>query len=263
MKTIDLENYIDKKVAPNNLQESYDNSGLIIGAHDKIINKALICLDITEEVMVEAKNKGCDIVISHHPILFKALKRFNESNYTEKIVSFAIKNDISIYSLHTNLDNVYFGVNHKICDLMSLRQRDIIRPKDEDGKVGAGMLGRLENPLNAIDFVKKVKNNFNAGAVKYTKPIKTEVRKIAVCGGSGSFLLNDAINAGADVFITSDFTYHQFFDAEDKIMIIDVGHYEFEQYTEDLIYNLLDPLTRQYDVEFFVTSTNTNPVNYI
>jgi putative NIF3 family GTP cyclohydrolase 1 type 2 len=144
-----------------------------------------------------------------------------------------------------------------------LRVRDILKPKDEKGQIGAGMIGMLSNKKDSLEFIKTVKEKFNSGGVRYTKPIKDKVEKIAVCGGSGSFLLQDAIKANADVFITSDFTYHQFFDAEDKIMIIDIGHYEFEQFTKNLIDKLLHPLTRDEKIEFLISETNTNPVNYM
>jgi len=263
MKIKEIEEFIEK-LAPNHLQESYDNSGLLIGNKDSEVNKILITLDITDKVIDEAILKGCDMIISHHPIIFKGLKRLNGDNYVERIVMSALKNDIAIYSLHTNLDNVYNGVNFKICDVLKIRMRETLKLKQSELKdTGAGMIGDLDKEQNTLEFINQVKEGFGAGSVKYTDILKEKVSKIAVCGGSGSFLLQDAIEAGADVFITSDFTYHQFFDADGKIMIIDIGHYEFEKFTSKLILDRLQPLTRRKEsVEFLLTDTNTNPVNY-
>ncbi len=247
--------------APLKFQENYDNAGLIVGDCDVKVKSVLITLDSTEEVVDEAIKKGANLIIAHHPIVFGGLKKFNGSTYVERTVIKAIKNDIAIYACHTNLDAVMSGVNSKICDLLSLSNRSILSPKKGEEGVGSGMVGFLLEPQSEIDFLQLVKKQFKAGSVRYTKLLKNKVKKVAVCGGSGSFLLKDAIDAGAGVFLTSDFKYHQFFDAEDKIVIVDIGHFEAEICTQELIYDYLSEKFSIFNLAF--SEANTNPVNYL
>ena len=185
--------------APLSYQESYDNAGLIVGNPQLEITGVLITLDSTEDVVDEAIKKGANLIIAHHPIVFSGLKRFNGSNYIERTVIKAIKHDIAIYACHTNLDAVMTGVNSKICDLLDLGNRTILNPRNFEDEVGSGMVGYLKTEMDELDFLKLVKKQFNAGCVRYTKLLNKKVKKIAVCGGSGSFLLPNAIGADADV----------------------------------------------------------------
>lgn len=359
----DITRYLET-IAPTSLQESYDNAGLLTGSATWQCTGALITLDSTEAVIDEAIAAGCNLVIAHHPIIFSGLKKLNGKNYIERTIIKAIKNDIAIYAIHTNLDNVSRGVNQKIAELIGLTNTQILSPKKgllrklvffcpvdkteavrnaifeagagqignysscsfnvqgkgtflgntdtnpyvgEQGKlhtedevrvetifpayledkvitaliavhpyeevaydiylpdnaanIGSGMVGNLENPVNELDFLKQLKQIFNCGVVKYTQLLNKPVKKVAVCGGSGRFLLNDAIRAGADVFVTSDFKYHDYFDADSRIVVADIGHYESEQFTKQLLHALLIKNFTTFAVR--VSKTGTNPVNYL
>ncbi len=242
-------------------QESYDNSGLLTGDSSAEIKGVLICLDCTEEVVKEAMALGANLVIAHHPIIFSGLKKITGTTYIERTVIKAIKNDIAIYALHTNLDNVLSGVNSKICDLLEMENKKILQSKKGMQEVGAGMIGNLKVASDTKIFLQKVKSTFGAGSLRHTSIIKNTVSKIAVCGGSGSFLLRDAIEQGADLFITSDFKYHQFFDAENRIIIADIGHYEAEKFTKELICEFLREKFPTFALH--LSKINTNPVNYL
>jgi dinuclear metal center YbgI/SA1388 family protein len=363
MKLSELTQYLES-LAPLTYQESYDNSGLIVGRPDKEIHKALVSLDCTEAVVDEAIATGCQVIVSHHPIVFSGLKKFNGKTYVERVVEKAIKNDIAIYAIHTNLDNIASGVNARICETLGLTDCRILSPKPgllkklvtfvpvnyadkvrnalfsagagyighysecsfntegtgtfkgdegtdpfvgEPGKlhnepevrvetvypanleskilmalfmehpyeevaydlypitnqyeVGSGMIGELQSPMDEMEFLHFVKYKMNAGVIRHTNLRGKPVKNVAVCGGSGSFLLKQAIAAGADVFITADFKYHEFFDAEEKLVIADIGHFESEQFTQ----NLLVEIIRKKFVSFAVrlTEVNTNPIKYL
>ena len=265
-------------VAPLALQESYDNSGLIVGDRDAEVTRALLCLDCTEAVVDEAIGKGCDLIIAHHPIVFGGLKRFTGGDYVQRTVIKAIQNNIAIYACHTNLDNVLRGgVNERIAQQLGFDVERVLRPIAADfgsfasssGVVdsevfrtaGAGILCNLQKPMNVLDFLQHVKERMGAEVVKYTKCDIEVVGKVAICGGAGSFLIGDALRAGADAFITSDVKYHEFFDAQGKMLLCDIGHYESEKYTIDLFSNILSAKFPKFATIF--AGTITNPIDYL
>ncbi len=251
-----------EQIAPLSYQESYDNCGLLTGDENSEVSKILVTLDCTEAVIDEAIENGCNVVVAHHPIIFSGLKKITGRNYVEKTVIKSIKNDIAIYAIHTNYDSVLHGVNSMICERLGILNPRILLPKqNENPNVGSGMIGELEKPADLFDFLNFVKEKMGASKVRYTSIVKEKVQKIAVCGGSGRFLLNDAIAANADVFISSDFKYHEFFDAENKLVIADIGHYESEQFTKDLLKRHL--LEKNSTFAVLISSINTNPVNYL
>jgi len=349
MKIKELTNYLET-IAPPAYQESYDNAGLIVGDSAVELEGALICLDAIEAVIDEAIELGCNLVIAHHPIVFRGLKKLNGKNYVERVVMKAIKNDIAIYAIHTNLDNVYHnGVNAKIAEKLGLQNTRILAPKQtlkkliaylpienaeatkqalfEAGaetingfnkislsvsneeylaqsneisvrlevlfssalkwqilsalnqttaenviheilavenyheKVGSGMVGELAKPMEEKAFLEFLKNTMKAGVVKYTDLSGKPIKKVAVCGGAGGFLLNHAIAQKADIFITSDYKYHEFFDADGKIIIADIGHFESEQFTIDLLFDILTNKFSNFAAH--CTKVSTNPVNYL
>ena len=179
----------------------------------------------------------------------------------ERVIIKAIENQLAIYAIHTNLDNVANGVNAKICEKIGLKNCRILSPKDEKNKlVGAGMIGQLNKSIGEKAFLTMLKKKLQTECIRYTRLFGGSIRKVAVCGGSGSFLLDDAINQGADILVTADFKYHQFFDAEDKIIIADIGHYESEQFTMELLYQTLKKKFRNFALQ--ITNINTNPINY-
>ncbi|RVU01433.1 Nif3-like dinuclear metal center hexameric protein [Mucilaginibacter limnophilus] len=363
MKLSLLTDYLES-LAPLAYQEDYDNAGLIVGRPDKEVEQALISLDCTEAVVDEAIATGCQVIISHHPIVFRGLKRFNGRSYVERVVEKAIKHDIAIYAIHTNLDNVMGGVNSKICETLGLKNTRILSPKNgllkklvtyapvtdaekvqnalfeagaghignysecsfilqgtgtfkgdegtdpyvgEPGKrhhenevrietvypanleskilvalimahpyeevaydlytltnrhqqVGSGMIGELETPLDEKAFLQHIKEKMRTGAIRHTELRGKSVKKVAVCGGAGGFLLKQAIAAGADVFVTADYKYHEFFDAEGKIVIADIGHFESEQFTQQLLFEIIRKKFATFAVR--LTTINTNPVKY-
>ena len=350
--------------APLNYQEDYDNSGLLTGNPDQEVTAALVALDCTEVIVDEAIAKGCNLIITHHPIVFKGLKKVTGKNYVERVIIKAIKNNIALYAIHTNLDSVHNGVNGVICKKLGLQQAKILNPKagilkklvtfcptghlaklqealfaagagnisnysdcsfntegvgtfkanegtnpcvGEPGlrhqepetrietifliqderkvllallenhpyeevaydiyalenklnTVGSGMVGWLEEEMEAEDFLAFVKARMKVTVIRHTQSTGKKIRKVAVCGGSGSFLLNNAIAAGADAFITADFKYHEFFDADGKLMIADIGHFESEQFTSDLLIDIIREKFPNFAIR--LTEHNTNPINY-
>jgi len=265
-------------VAPLALQESYDNSGLIVGEMGAQVSKALLCLDSTEAVVDEAIAKGCDLIIAHHPIVFGGLKRFTGGDYVQRALIKAIRNNIAIYACHTNLDNVLRGgVNERIAQQLGFEAERVLKPIGadlgsffgigglDDSEVfrtaGAGVLCNLQKPMNVLDFLQHVKAKMGVEVVKYTKCDVEMVSKVAICGGAGSFLIGDALRAGADAFITSDVKYHEFFDAEGKMLLCDIGHYESEKYTIDLFSNILSAKFPKFATIF--AGTITNPIDYL
>ena len=219
-----------EEIAPLNLQESYDNAGLLVGDANQDVTGILVCLDSVEDVVEEAIRRRCNLIVAHHPIIFKGLKKIQGANYVERTVIKAIKADVALYAIHTNLDNVHRrGVNEKIAVKLGLENHDILLPKKgllhADAAVGSGIIGDLKAPMTGNEFLEHLKTSMQCASVKHTRLLDRPVRKVAVCGGSGSFLLRQAIRAGADFFVSSDFKYHEFFDADGQIVIADIGHF--------------------------------------
>ncbi len=350
MKIKKLISYLES-IAPPSYQESYDNAGLIVGHPDWELKGVMTCLDATEAVLQEAMDKGCNMVVAHHPIVFRGLKRLNGYNYVERVVMMAVKHDIAIYAIHTNLDNVYhYGVNGRIAEKLGLKDTRILAPKsgmkklftfvptshsdqvraalfaagagrtgdtehlsyatvgagtqngrgtaevkievvfdevykgailralqeahpaeevpydivsleNKNSKVGSGMIGELKKPMSEKAFMRHLKKQMGAGCVKYTQFRDRPISRVAVCGGAGGFLLKKAIAAKADVFVTSDYKYHEFFDADGRIIIADIGHFESEQYTIELLYEVISNKFSTFAL--YCTTVNTNPVNYL
>jgi len=363
MKLSQLTAYLES-LAPLAYQEDYDNSGLIVGHPDQEIHNALISLDCTEAIVDEAITTNCQVIISHHPIVFKGLKKFNGKTYVERVVEKAIRNNIALYAIHTNLDNIMTGVNAKICETLGLENCRILSPKQDllkklvtfvpnshaeqvrnalfnagaghignysetsfngEGKgtfkgnedsnpyvgtpgerhtehevrietvypanleskiimalvlahpyeevaydlyelsnqhtdVGAGMIGELPHAIEEHAFLFDVKEKMRSHVIRHTELRHKHIKKVAVCGGSGGFLLKQAIAAGADIFITADYKYHEFFDAEGKIIIADIGHFESEQFTQQLLHDMIKKKFPNLSAR--VTDINTNPVRY-
>jgi dinuclear metal center YbgI/SA1388 family protein len=350
--------------APPALAESYDNVGLLVGDPNTEVTNVLVSLDCTEAIVDEAIRKNCNLIVSHHPIVFKGLKKITGRSYVERTLLKAIKNDIALYAIHTNLDAVMNGVNAKIAERIGLENVEILSKKrevlhklvvyvpnkdveavrtamfkagagdignyshcsfnlvgegtflpgentnpavgsvgslhaeaetqvevilpsyntrqvitamikahpyeevaydvyallNEHPTAGSGMIGSLQNPLTKAEFLEHLKKTMKASVIRYTESASKTVRKVAICGGSGSFLLHQAKQQGADVFVTGDFKYHEFFDGEGSIMIADIGHYESEQFTIDLIGDYLRKKFTTFAIR--LTEENTNPIHY-
>ncbi len=276
MRVIDIVRVLET-IAPLNLQESYDNAGLLTGSSDWECTGILCTLDATEAVILEAKNRGLNLVVTHHPVIFGGLKKINGRNYVEKTVIAAIKNDIAIYAIHTNLDNVIHGVNNRIADRIGLINRQILLPKtlhhtlvegvkepvslvNDNQSIGSGLLGQLPEELDETGFLYMLKTSFDLTIIRHTPLLGKKLKKVAICGGSGSFLTGKAIAAGADVYVTADIKYHEFFDANNRILLADIGHWESEQYTTELLIEILQAKFPTFAV--LKSGIITNPVNY-
>ena len=350
--------------ADRSLQESYDNAGLITGDPEWTCNGVICCLDSIEEVIDEALQKGCNLIIAHHPVIFKGLKRINGKNYVERTIIKAIKNDIAVYAIHTNLDNVLEGVSGKMAQILDLQNISILAPKgnglkklfvfvpvDHAGQVrnaifqaggghignysecsfnaegvgtfkagkgtnpfvgqieqqheereirvevlfpnyleskiiraikqahpyeevaydiitlanshpktGAGVIGQLKAPMEETDFLNLLKSAFNLPIVRHTKLRKKLISRVALCGGAGSFLISNALSSKADIYITGDMKYHEFFDADGQMVIADIGHFESEQFTVNLLQEILVEKFPTFAV--LKTEVITNPVYY-
>ena len=249
-----------ERFAPLPLQESYDNAGLQIGLTEAEVSGVLLCLDVTEAVVDEALRRGCNLIVSHHPLIFHKLAHVTGSTYVERCVAKAIKNDVSIASMHTNLDAVLGGVNHKIAEKIGLQQLSGIgEMKNVDGVSGAsGVVGTLAEPMAADDFIVMLKRVFCVECVQANRPLGRPISRVAVCGGAGSFLLDDAVAAGADAFVTGEMHYHEFFGHDDQLQIAVIGHYQSEQFTPEVLRSVIEPL----GVRCCISEINTNPIMY-
>ncbi len=247
--------------APLPLQESYDNAGLQLGLTESETTGALLCLDVIEPVIDEAIALGFNLIVSHHPLLFKGVKSISGSTYVERCILKAIKNDIAIYSAHTNLDNTVGGVNFKIAEKIGLRDVTFLTPSQNDGISGSGIIGTLSEPETETDFLRRIKKLFEVGCLRHNKMTGRQIQRVAICGGAGAFLIPDAIAAAADVFITGEIRYHEYFGHEREILLAEIGHYESEQYTKEL---LAEYLQRQFPgLKVEQTKINTNPIKYL
>lgn len=364
MKAADIIRFLEQW-APPALQESFDNSGLIVGHPDTEVTGIMVSLDCTEDVVEDAISRGCNLIVSHHPIVFSGLKRLNGKTYVERTVMKAVRHGVMLYAIHTNLDHVPDGVNGRIAQRLGLTGTSILAPKkgmlrklvvfaphthaeavrnalfeagaghighydrcsfnlegtgtfrgnehsngfigergqthygpetrievilpvhlcgravsamkeahpyeevaydlyaleNEHQTVGAGLIGDLPQEMDALEFLRQLKATMDTGCIRYTLLHRHMVSRIAVCGGAGSFLLPEAKAKGADVLVTSDLKYHQFFDAENSIIIADIGHYESEQFTMQL---LAERLTENFPIfATHLTRVRTNPVHYL
>lgn len=249
-------------IAPLKWQESWDNAGLLVGDANMLIDKTLVTLDVTEAVVDEAIDNGFHLVISHHPLIYRPLKHILPDNTVERIIVKAIKHDIAIACMHTNLDNSYLGVSKWLADKIGLKNLEILEPlaTDDDVLTGGGMVGELDAPLDEIGFLSLVKQNLNAKALRHSDLSGRKIKKVAVCGGSGFFLLDKVKCCNADAYITGDVKYHDFFDADGKLLLIDAGHYETEQFTKELIADAIIKKFCKFAVS--ISSVKTNSINY-
>jgi dinuclear metal center YbgI/SA1388 family protein len=252
-----LENF-----APLPLQEDYDNAGLQIGLTEAEVSGALLCLDVTEKVVDEAMRNGCNLIVAHHPLIFRPLRHISDTTYVERAVLKAIKNDIAIVAMHTNMDNAEGGVNYKIAERLGLKGVRLMAEKSVGDTIGgSGVVGELPEPLAASDFISLVKERFGVSVAQCNELLNRPVKTVALCGGAGSFLLGDAIRNGADAFITGEMSYHAFFGSEQRIQIVVIGHYESEQFTNEIFKTIIEE--RCPGVRCVLTHVNTNPINYL
>ena len=251
-----------EQFAPLPLQESWDNAGLQLGLTEAEVSGALLCLDVNEAIVDEAMRKGCNLIVSHHPLLFRGLKQISGANYVQRCVIKAIKHDIAVVSMHTNMDNAQGGVNWKMAEKLGLQDCRFFANKQVDGiEAGSGVIGQLPQPMEARAFVELVKNQFHVECAQCNELLQRPVGKVAICGGAGDFLLDDAVREGADAFITGEMHYHVFFDHEQQLQICVIGHYQSEQFTTEVFRDIIQ--RECPGVSTFIAETNTNPIQYL
>ena len=250
-----------ERFAPLPLQESWDNAGLQLGLTEAEVSGALLCLDVNEAIIDEAISKGCNLIVSHHPLLFRGLKQISGADYVQRCVIKAIKHDIVIISMHTNMDNALDGVNWKIAERLGLKDCKFFAQKTVDGlEAGSGVVGELPSEMDARAFIELVKKQFGVQCAQCNALLERPIRKVAICGGAGDFLLPDAISQDADAFITGEMHYHQYFGTEQQIQICVIGHYQSEQFTSEIFRDII--LKECPDVRTEIAETCTNPIYY-
>ena len=238
MTTIqDVVNYLDETFHPE-YQEDYDNSGFLVGNGTEEYHGALVALDLTDEVVAEAKDNNLNLIVTHHPLIFNGIKRITESNTLGKIIMDLLQSHVAVYAAHTNLDNLPWGVNGILSEKLGLTNCQILKVTDNNGNIGAGMVGELSSPMSTDTFLLNVKQLTGIPTVRYAGGPK-QVRRVALCGGAGSFLIGDALAAGADIYLTADLKYHDFQRATPTMTLADIGHYESEQFAKEIIYSAI------------------------
>ena len=247
-----------EQFAPLPLQESYDNAGLQIGlTENENVSGVLLCLDVTEKVICEAEERGCNLIVAHHPLLFRPLRHIWGQTQVERCVILALQKGISIYAAHTNLDNAPGGVNFMIAEKLRLENVHFLQPLNGmDG--GSGVIGELPVPEDGTDFLQRVAQIFKVEGLMHNEMPNRPVKRVALCGGAGEFLLDRAISAGADVFLTGEMGYHRYFGHEGEILIGVLGHYQSEQYTIQLLERILK--NKYPELNIVITDINTNPI---
>jgi len=249
--------------APLSYQETYDNAGLILGSRKAELKGILVCLDVSEPVIDEAIRLGFQMIVSHHPLIFKGIKSITGQTYVEDCLVKAIKNDIAIYAGHTNVDSVIKGVNGKMAEKLGLMNCRILAPVNPEGpeEYGLGMVGDLSVRESEIDFLQRVKTTFHCERLRYSESTGKIVKRVALCGGAGSEFIQHAKAAGADVFLTGEARFHEFFTQGQHILMIDAGHYETEQFTKEVFLDLFSKKIPTFDVR--ISRAEKNPVHYL
>ena len=250
-----------ERFAPLPLQESWDNAGLQVGLTETEVSGALLCLDVNERIVDEAMAKGCNLIVSHHPLLFRGLKTISDLNDVQRTVMSAIKKGIAVISMHTNMDNAKGGVNYRIAEKLGLQDVKFLAPAGADAEAGSGVVGELAEPLAADDFIIAVKKAFGVECAMCNELLRRPIKRVALCGGAGDFLLDEAVKNHADAFITGEMHYHQYFGYEQTIQICVIGHYQSEQYTAEIFEEIIQKECP--GVKTCIAETNTNPILYI
>lgn len=261
MKAIQVWDALEQ-YAPLPLQDGFDNAGLQIGlTAEQEVTGALLCLDVTEAIIDEAEREGCNLIVAHHPLLFHGLKSVTGKSYVERCVVKAIQKGIGIYAAHTNLDNAQGGVNYRIAGKIGLTNLSFLEAKSATVPAGSGVIGELPVEEDERDFLVRLKSLFGIQCIRHNALCGRKIRRVALCGGAGGFLLPNAIAQGADAFLTGEVRYHDYFGHEGELLIAEMGHYESEQYTVDIFEEILR--ARLPELRTVKTSLNTNPINYL
>ena len=248
-----------EEFAPLGLQESYDNAGLIVGREDDEVERVLLTVDVTEEVIEEALEQGCDMIVAHHPIVFHALKRFNSSSYVERCVEQAIRHGIVLYAAHTNLDAAPDGMSWRVAQMLGLENLSVLDVTAEGA--GFGVVGELVHSEPSEKFMRRVMELFSAKVLRHSDIVRSEVRRVAICTGAGGSLIDKAQKSGADIYLTSDLKYNDFMRHENSIILADMGHFESEYCSIQILFDILSKKIPIFAVRKSVRLRN--PVNYM
>ena len=251
-----------ERFAPLPLQADFDNAGLQVGLTEAELSGVLLCLDVTEPIVDEAIRLGCNLIVAHHPLIFRKLSCISNQNYVQRTVMKAIQNHITIVAMHTNMDSAKGGVNYKIAEKLGLQNLSFIgKEQIVDGVTGGeGIVGTFAEGLAADDFISLLKRVFEVESVQANQLLRRPIKRVALCGGSGAFLLSEALHAGADAFVTGEMSYHDFFDMEQRIQLAVIGHYQSEQFTSEIFKEIIQ---KEFpDAHCCISSINTNPIIY-
>ena len=249
---------IIESVAPRRQQEAWDNSGLQVGDVSREIHSVLLSVDVSEAVVAEAIKEGCDMIVSHHPLLFHGLKHLTGSTPQERCVAQAIRHNIAIYSSHTSMDKALRGVSGRMAEQLGLQDIRILVPSPEDSHVGLGVIGTLPKPVLWSAWLKLVQQTFGADYVRYTEPVTPTISCVALCGGAGAEFIPEAIAAGADTYLTADMKYHDMQAAAGQIMAVDIDHWVSEHFTRDIFAELL-----RDKVEVRISEADVSPIHVL
>ena len=268
MEQVFIKEVIDaiEAAAPLSWQEEWDNSGMQVGNPDQLLKGIVVCVDVTEEVLDTAVEKGCNFVLSHHPLLFKPLNSIQGRNYVERCVMKACKHDVVIYACHTNLDNAPQGVSFRLAQKLGLENIGVLEPKAgvysaTGEQVGTGVTGELPEAISAEAFLKKIGSDFSLKHIPYSRGTDKPVKKIAICGGSGGSVKQSALTAKADVLLTGEAKYNDYLDVEGSLFLVTIGHFESEVCTIEIFYEII----RKNFTNFapHIVNVNSNPVKYL
>lgn len=240
-------------IAPKATQEGWDNSGFLVGDPNNTVTSVMIGLDCTPELVDEAVERGANLIITHHPLIFRGVKSILPDNNVGKIITSLIKNSITLYAAHTNLDKAECGVSRLMADRLGLTECRILSPE------GFGLVGELGKPMDSREFIAMVKELFGVSSLRCSRPLDTPVSRVAVCGGAGRDFIGNAMEASAQAYITGDIGYHNFY-TEDGFMLLDIGHYESEVEVVNFIKNVVSENFANFAV--YVTEKNNNPIYY-
>ena len=260
MKIKEITDLIER-LAPLDLQESYDNAGLIVGRPNDEVHKALLAVDVPEAVLDEAEREGCDLVITHHPLVFHPLKRFNSEGYVQRCVERAIRHGIALYACHTNLDSAPEGMSWYLAKQLGIGELEVLEPRPSNPATGFGVVGNLPEPRPLMEYLAEVKQRLSIGAVRHSLPATEQVRRVAVCTGAGASLMGEARKAGCDLYLTADLKYNDYMTPDGAFTVADIGHFESEYCVIDILFEVISKNLITFAVR--KSEYSCNPIHYL
>lgn len=248
-----------EKFAPLPLQESYDNAGLQVGNPESEVHAVLLCLDVTSDVLEEAIRRKCDMIVSHHPLIFHGLKSLTGADETQRIAMRALATGVAVYSAHTNLDSTWNGVSHEMAHMLGVSDIEVLSPLADEPRAGLGVVGNIE-PTPKLELLRKIKERFGVECLRYSSQSKRiVVKRVALCGGSGASLIREAISAGADLYVTGDIKYHDYTTYGGDIVLADIGHYQSELCSINIFSRIIRE--KYPDLVVYFSEDQTDPIS--